>query len=428
MAERAEPELDRAAGVRLIVRLEQEYSNIRAAIAWSTKNAVEIALRLAAALERFNDNQGHWRDERDWLEKALAASQNAKESGFDRWRAKAFAALCASTLSPWSALASVAAGEQSVALWRTVGDKRGLAHALLCLALAHTYEARDPGVVLTFLEESAALQRDTKDAMGLPHTVFYLAYFTFIQGQREKAILIAEEACELARKAGDIIRAAGATGLRGMIAAEEGSYGEAQSLVERSLEQYRETKDYDGLLVQLLNLGAIAHFRDNYGQAHSCYEEVFGEPYSSSPETGVIEKICMGFLSLRENLLDRSVSLFREGIALLRSRDSPWARQCLCACCTGIAAVKALRGHLEDAALILGGAESTIRAPYYRLAWGWHHSAAPTLIRREFERIWSQVREALGGSAFDALREQRTRSLEETIEIALDNPRSKSTA
>jgi tetratricopeptide (TPR) repeat protein len=91
--------LDRAAGAWWTRLLEQEYDNLRAAVAWSTEHDVETALRTAGALERFCDTQGHWRDECDWLEKALSRSQGAAGAGLDRWRAKALGALCSSSAS-----------------------------------------------------------------------------------------------------------------------------------------------------------------------------------------------------------------------------------------------------------------------------------------------------------------------------------------
>ena len=49
---------------------------------------------------------------------------------------------------------------------------------------------------------------------------------------------------------------------------------------------------------------------------------------------------------------------------------------------SGIADVRAAKS-LKDAAVILGGVESTLLEPFARLAWGFEFTVTPTLIRRE---------------------------------------------
>ncbi len=382
MAELAEPELDRSAGVGWIKRLEQEYGNFRAALAWSTEHTVEIALRISGALERFFTNQGHSRDEREWLEGALARSESAPGGELDRWRAKAFAALSVATMSPWrAASSSIAASEESLALWRKVQDKRGLGHALLHAALARSSTASAPGVILALLEESTSLLRSIDDPMGLAHALYWLAYFTCVQGDLEKAKRIAEEDREVARRAGDLCRFGAAPGLLGLIAAEEGDFARAQSLAEESLALLRAAKDNHGISYQLCSLGAIALLRGNHVQAHSHHDEVYSEGYTASAYPPVVRKTCTGFVSLYKGFLDHALASFREAMVLLQALDSPWAQQCLCACLAGAAGIGALTGRAEQAAHILGGVEAFIRAPYPRLPWGHDLSITSTLIR-----------------------------------------------
>ena len=168
LAEQAGPGMDTAAARGCAKKLDLEYPNIRSAVEWSIGASVEVALRIVSALERYMFNCGHWRDALIWLQDAL--SRAAEVQGIDQWRAKALMVLCSCTLSPWQAESSAAAGEQSVALWRRVGDKKGLARALGTTGIVRSYLARTPDEVLPYFEEANCILRETDDLAALVHT------------------------------------------------------------------------------------------------------------------------------------------------------------------------------------------------------------------------------------------------------------------
>ena len=136
-------------------------------------------------------------------------------------------------------------------------------------------------------------------------------------------------------------------------------------------------------------------------------------------EARSMEMLLAGLLRLRQERPEEAFASFAEGIELLRPIDSRWSAQCVCACLAGIADVRAGEG-LKEAAVILGGVESTLLEPFARLAWGFEFTVTPTLIRLEFERIRGGVSPALGDSADAAFNAGRGLRLEKLIDIALD--------
>src|SRR5262249_41114944 len=73
LAERAEPELTGPGQARWYARLDGEYDNLRAVLAWACESgAVQTGLRIAVALWRYWDTRGHLREGRAWLERLLA--------------------------------------------------------------------------------------------------------------------------------------------------------------------------------------------------------------------------------------------------------------------------------------------------------------------------------------------------------------------
>src|SRR5262249_51944143 len=143
----------------LFDRLERDLDNLRAALSWgrAAPERVESALRLAGALWRFWDIRGNLAEGRGWLDELLALSGPAA-----RTLARA-QGLCP---AGWRAMlqgdgAAEAPIAESVALWRELGDRRGLGRALWLLGMVRRYQRRTPDASLA--EESLALGRELGD-------------------------------------------------------------------------------------------------------------------------------------------------------------------------------------------------------------------------------------------------------------------------
>ena len=419
MAEKAEVEIGRRSSVQIVMRLEREYSNIRAAVEWSTTHSVEIALRILAALERFFDPQGHGRDACEWMQAAL--SNAAATPGLDRWRARALTAFSNFILSPMHAAHSSALARESVVLWRKVEDRRGLGRALLLLGLSLAYGGTTPDEVLAPLDESASLQRATADLEGLSHTMFWQAYFTYLKGDITRATALLREDRELSLRVEDISRHAGCAGLSALFATDAGEYESARSFAAEGVTLFRNTADPYGLFYLLCSTGGIAFLEGDFAAARSAFTEACERGYYYDDYTVPIGNVCIGSVALREGRLPECRAAFREGIERLRGAEYPWARQCRSACMAGIAATLEQAGRAPEAARILGAVESVLRAQHLRLAWGHDFSTTPTLIKSEYDRITSIVRTALGDGAEPSFEAGRRLSLDAAAALALSD-------
>jgi hypothetical protein len=121
LAEQIEPELQGSDMRTWLDRLEAEHANLRAALTWALgQGMVELAARLASALTAFWDVR-HRHEGRDWLEAVLTSGASltpairAKTLHAAGWLARAL----------YDGATAIALLEESLALYRALGDERG---------------------------------------------------------------------------------------------------------------------------------------------------------------------------------------------------------------------------------------------------------------------------------------------------------------
>jgi len=114
-------------------RLEAERDNFRAALSWTLEQAPEHAedgLRLAVALGQFWSLHGDWTEGAQWLLRALAQQPHAKPL-LRAWGLS----MASELLDKLGRVAEAdALAKESLALFRELGEARGLADALCNLA------------------------------------------------------------------------------------------------------------------------------------------------------------------------------------------------------------------------------------------------------------------------------------------------------
>ena len=149
-------------------RLDLEHDNLRAALHWTglveTEQAVGPAggLRLAGLLWRYWWMHGHLREGRRWLEDLLAAAPDAPPE----LRARALDGAGVLAAAQGDQVRARVRHEESLALWRQIGDVQGTADALNNLGSVLQQQGDDAGA-MALHEESLALYRDLADTRGI---------------------------------------------------------------------------------------------------------------------------------------------------------------------------------------------------------------------------------------------------------------------
>ena len=250
LAERAEQELVGAGEQAMwLQRLELEHDNFRAALAWAIAAGESVlALRLAAALGRFWHFHGDLEEGRRWLDEALAMRNTQPPSE----RAKALNRAAALALRQGRFSDVVPLAEESLELYRELGDLDGMGMSMVRLAHA----AINVG----------------DEALGDERLTAALGYYT---------------------EAGDLRGVAIVTGNAGCLALMRAEHDRAFDLLAESLRASREVGDAHNVAVGLHNLGLLFLALERWDEA----ERVLCESLDEAASLGYKESIVYTFES-----------------------------------------------------------------------------------------------------------------------------------
>ena len=220
-------------------RLEREHENLRAALRWMLEcGDAAAALELAGTLAWFWEARGHLEEGRRWLTAALSRPGAAPPAG----RAKALNG--AGLLAYWQGDYDRATQlcEESLALFRELGDKRGTATALLDLGTV-AREQGDQGRAAMFYEGSLTLFRELGDKENIANVSSSAGLSASCQGDHERAVALHEEALALRRAMEDKRGVALSLGNLALTVGYRRDYGRSASLCMESLALFRELDD-----------------------------------------------------------------------------------------------------------------------------------------------------------------------------------------
>jgi predicted ATPase/class 3 adenylate cyclase len=321
LAEQAEERLESTEQVQWIDRMEQEHDNLRTALEWSKTagGAGDVCFRLAGSLGLFWEVRGHFSEGRERLAAVLSTET---VQGRTAVRAKLLAreAELAYRQSDYPATISLAG--ESLAICREVGDKQGIASALIKLGNAAT-EVGDYVTASGFLEEALTIWQELEDKHGTARALISLGWAALRPGDYPLANARLEEALVLSRELGDT-RSIGfeLSGL-GEVALRQGDYVRATRLLEESLVLRRQLGNKWGVGVSLGTLGWVAMREGDWNRAVArlCESlEVRREIGDKGGSAWCLERLAE--VALEQGQTEKAVRLFGAAAALRTSIGS----------------------------------------------------------------------------------------------------------
>ncbi len=414
LSEEAETGLRGAQQGAWLERLEREHDNLRAALDWSQEaGQIEQGLRLAASLHWFWDRRGYLSEGRARLQALLKRSQDQATavSPSASWRqARAYALHGAASLAfdQGDGEASAALAEESVALFRQLDDRRGLALALPRLAFGRglaSAEAR------RLLAESLHLAQELDEVwlLGLNHML--LGQVAFFQGDYLPAGAELEAALALMRRSGDPWGLVHTLGPLGMVKLAQREFNQARSYLEESLLLARDVGDTRSMALIAASVADVARCQRDYDRAAELYAESLAL-YRKLGNQAEIPAIWhnQGYVALGKGNYGAAQALFTDSLLRQLERGN---RAGVAEGLAGLAALAGAQAAPERAARLFGAAAAireTIAAPVWPAE------------RFEVERHEAAVQALLGESNFARLQVAgRALTLEQAVAYALQD-------
>jgi predicted ATPase/DNA-binding CsgD family transcriptional regulator len=425
-AQEAEPHLKGGQQVLWWKCLELEQENLRAALAWSIgQGEGELALLLCGALWWFWNQRGYWSEGRRWLEAALALQE---AQGRTAMRAKALMGAAVFAYHLGSPVVSSYI-EESLSIYRELGDKRGLALLLSGLGVV-LFAQKDVITARTRLEESLALAREVGDRWVLAYSLQNLgdamyrsgdfksargflqesvALYRELQDQQSlsrrllelgrvshvvEAEALAQESLVLARELGnrpDIARALYASAV---IQSLQDHVEQAVTLLEECLALFREQGDKLYVGNTLLTLGGIALHQGDLSQVEACVQDslalfrAVGNTYRTS-----LALRLLGDIRRVQGDLTQAKGAYKEGVSLAQQIGNRFG---MGRNLSGLARVAIAEGRLERAVCLFGAAE-----PLFNPKVDFHLDMDPFECA-DHRRVVESMRTQLGEKAFIA--------------------------
>jgi predicted ATPase/class 3 adenylate cyclase len=326
-AEHAEGGLQGADQVAWLHRLEAEHDNLRAALRWSIdRDELEPALRLGSALWPFWDARWYVREGRQWLDELLARTRARAPSTSTPVSRRALAKVLDGASYLRSRSSELArAGElqaEGLAVWREVGDPRGIARALDRLGDI-TRDLGDRARGKALLTESLALFRELGDRRGTAHVLNNLGEIAALEDDVATARSLFGECVSLFESIEDHRGLCHALDNLGRVLTAEGDATHAEVLYARSLRLAEELGDNHAIAATLRSLGGVAHERGDHAQARACYEDSiarFGEMRDRYCQAKSLVGLALTSHAMGDHA--RARALGDQGLALLREAEA----------------------------------------------------------------------------------------------------------
>jgi predicted ATPase len=392
LAEEAEPELTGPRQAAWLERLEREHANLRAALGWAERRgAVGRGLALAGALWRFWWVRGYLGEGRAWLERFLAQDDGAPAPPLVRARALLGAGWLAHSQCDYARAEILL--EESLALYRALGQRAALAEALVNRAMTAFLRGELERAAAT-LEESVALHRaagnrESIGRGGLGLSLYRLSMVTRAQGVYARAAALGEECLALHRALDDRHGVAVALLALGDVARDRGEAAAVEAHCAEALAVFEALGDTWGQGFCRHNLALAAQRQGDLERAAALCAQSVDHFRALGNEPSLAEVlISLGIVEQARGAAERARAALEEGLTLAWRVGPRWL---VASGLTRLGVLAAEQGQAERAARLWGAAAALHAAL----------GVPPRATERDAaEQAIGTVRAALGEVAF----------------------------
>ncbi|HST03201.1 MAG TPA: tetratricopeptide repeat protein [Chloroflexia bacterium] len=365
MAEVGEHELGGIMQKLWLRKLAYEHDNIRSALRWLINTGqATLALRLSGAMRTFWQVRGHNSEGLRWLEEAIRGGT----------------------------------------------DVPAYVRAKALRSMGHLAQFQgEYGQVSEWLEESLALYRKLGDVAGILGALRTLAFSLILQGDLERAIALCKEGLALAYGPVFQVETARLLYVTGAATWYKGDFVQAEEFTMQGVALSRQQGDADMTAAGLNLLGLIAHYRGDHDGAKAFYDQSL----SIARQLGFQQNVAhvylnSGDLALLQGEPERAAPLMREGLMLFVELGD---KQGITEGLEGMACLASAMKQPERAVCLFGAAAALRAAVSMPL---------PTFVRALYERNLAESRCQMDEEAFTkAWAEGRAMPMEQVIEYAL---------
>lgn len=404
LAEEAAPALQGPQLIPWLERLEREHDNFRAALRWALEgDRTAIALRLGTALERFWVIRGHRNEGLAFLERALATSTDVATAV--RARALLAAARLAFVQSNYDRGEVLA--QEGLALFREIGDQRGIALSLDRLGMA-AWRQGSFAAARVLMEEALALFRAMDNQDRVAWLRFALGLLHMKEGEYHQACTQLEESVTLFKKLGNKRGIAAAlTQWAGTLFVSQAEPTRIDALLQEGFTLQQEVGDQEGIAVSSLLQGWVALTQGDMATARTRVEAGLGLYRKMAHREGIAEALSLlGKVEAARGDYTEARGLYEESLGMARDIGD---KELIASGLAGLARVVARQGEPTWAVQLWGSAEAlreAIGAPLQPIE------------RADYEQAVAAVRHHLGADAFAAAWSQgRTMTVEQILTI-----------
>lgn len=257
-------------------RLDGERDNLRAALAWAVAQpeTVSDAADLVIALSWFWRIRSHVLEGRVWLDRMLLYGGLS-----DRQRASLLyhAGHLAWMQDDFELARS--REEESLALWRSLGfdGQRGAAYALHSLGMAHYgiefHVDSDLPLAVAAFQDSLALFREVGDPWGMAFSLSWIAHCRTTQGRTVEALAAAQESVAIYQQLGEFWGRGMVIGALASLCLQAGDLPAARDYAETAQALRARVGHRHSMAVGYELLAALAEAENKPGDAAAAYRE-----------------------------------------------------------------------------------------------------------------------------------------------------------